>query len=105
MTKTGERPSRKRASGSRATGRRLRRGVQSSTAMAVASLTFRQRVEFRVARVLGLLPPRAQVKISGRPPIEIDGQTLEPEIQMTLALIERQGQPPMESLSPAQARE
>src|SRR3954453_16500534 len=72
--------------------------------MAARSLTARQRVEFRLARLLGLLPARAQVRISGKPPIRIDDQTLEPEIQMMLALVERQGNPPMKRLSPPAAR-
>src|SRR3954451_7249100 len=73
--------------------------------MAAGSLSARQRVEFRLARLLGLLPARAQVRISGRPPIRLDGQTLEPEIQMMLAVVERQGNPPMETLPPPEARE
>src|SRR3954467_282653 len=66
--------------------------------MAASDLTARQRTEFRVARRLGLLPPRVQVRLSGRPPVRVDGQQLEPDIQLTLALLERQGAPPFEEL-------
>ncbi|HEY3019144.1 MAG TPA: alpha/beta hydrolase [Solirubrobacteraceae bacterium] len=68
------------------------------------TLTFRQRVEFRIARVLAALPPRAQVWLSRRKPVRLDGQTLEPEIQLTLAVLERQGNPPIEWMSPTEAR-
>ena len=37
--------------------------------------------------------------------MRIDGQTLEPELQLTLSLLERRGAPPLESLPPAEARE
>lgn len=68
------------------------------------ALTLRQRLEFRAARWLPLLSPRTQVRLSGRPPVQIDGQTLEPELQLVLSLIERQGRPPYEQLSLAGAR-
>lgn len=71
----------------------------------VAPLTKRQRLEFRTARLLSELPPQAQVRLSGRPPVRIDGQTLEPDLQLTLALLERRDAPPLETLSPAAARE
>lgn len=69
------------------------------------SLTARQRIEFRAARLLSSLRPEAQRKLSGKPPVRIDGQTLEPDLQLTLSLLERQGAPPLETLSPAEARE
>lgn len=36
--------------------------------------------------------------------MRVDGQTLEPELQLSLALLERRGEPPLESLSPPEAR-
>lgn len=69
-----------------------------------SSLTARQRMEFRAARLLSGLPANAQTKLSGKPPVRIDGQTLEPDIQLTLALIERQGAQPLDTLSPPEAR-
>ena len=68
-------------------------------------LTARQHVELRAARLLSSLPPGAQRKLSGKPPIRIDGQALEPDLQLTLSLLERQGTPPLETLSPPEARE
>ena len=71
----------------------------------MTALTARQRFELRAARRLAALPPRAQVALSGRPPVRVDGQTLEPELQLTLSLLERRGAPPLETLSPNEARE
>jgi acetyl esterase len=72
--------------------------------MAEAGLAARQRLEFRAARLLCALPPRAQVLLSGSSPVRADGQTLEPEIQLSLSLLERRGAPPLETLPPAEAR-
>jgi len=68
-------------------------------------LTFRQRLEMRIARLLAALPPRLQLRLSRKDPVVVDGQTLEPEIQLQLAVLERQGNPPIETLPPPQARE
>ena len=68
-------------------------------------LTFRQRLEMRIARLLAALPPRLQLRLSRKDPVVVDGQTLEPEIQLQLSVIERQGNPPIETLPPPQARE
>jgi acetyl esterase len=54
----------------------------------------RARVSRRTGQWLGRLPPRAQVRLSGRRPVEIDGQRLDPEVQLLLALRERM-QPPV----------
>ena len=67
-------------------------------------LTFRQRLELRGARLVAALPPRLAVRLSGRPPVEIDGLRLEPEVQLVLTLIERDGRPPYGQLPLAQAR-
>lgn len=69
-----------------------------------AKLTPRERVEVRVARALSALPPRAQVRLSGRPAVRVGGQLLDPEIQMTLGLLERRGDPTVETLSPEEGR-
>ncbi len=69
------------------------------------TLPVRQRLEFRVARLLCGLPPRVQVGLSGGPPVRRDGQTLEPDLQLTLSLLERRGVPPLETLPPPEARE
>jgi acetyl esterase len=67
-------------------------------------LTPRERLEVRAARALSALPPRAQVRLSGKPAVRIDGQVLDPEIQMTLALLERRGDPTVETLAPEEGR-
>jgi acetyl esterase len=74
-------------------------------ARAVLSLTLGQRVQHRVARVLAGLPPGLQVRLSGKPPVHVDGDTLAPEVQLTLALLERRREPRPETLSPAEARQ
>ena len=51
-----------------------------------------------VGRALDALPPGVQVRLSGRPPIEVDGQTLDPGAQLLLSLRERVGPPPAETL-------
>jgi acetyl esterase len=56
-------------------------------------------------QALGALPPRAQVLLSGQPPVRVDGDTLAPEVQLSLALLKLTGGPPLETMSPAQARE
>ena len=57
------------------------------------------------AQVLGVLPPRVQLRLSGKPPLQIDGDTLAPEVQLVLAVFDRRREPPLETLSPAEARE
>ena len=74
-------------------------------APAAAGLSARQRQEFCIARLLSTLPSRAQVLLSGRPPVRVDGQPLEPEMQLSLSLLERRGDPPLETFPPAEARE
>jgi acetyl esterase len=69
-----------------------------------ATLTLRERLEFRAARALAALPPNLQVRLSGQPPIVLDGDTLDPELQLSLAVLERRNQPAPESLTPAEAR-
>jgi acetyl esterase len=56
-------------------------------------------------QVLGALPPRVQVRLSGKPPVQIDGDTLAPEAQLLLAMLDRRREPPLETLSPAEARQ
>jgi acetyl esterase len=68
-------------------------------------LTNRQRLEYRAARTLSMLPPGWQVRLSGKPPVVVDGQTVEPEIQLLLSLIERFGPGPHEQLSLEAGRE
>src|SRR5262245_9749024 len=67
-------------------------------------LTPRERFEVRMGKFMAALPPKAQVRLSGRPPIKLDGQTLAPDIQLLLAMMERQGNPPIETLPPHEAR-
>lgn len=58
-----------------------------------------------MVRALGSLPPALQVKLSGKPPVRVDGDTLAPETQLGLAMVERRGDPSPETLTPAEARQ
>jgi acetyl esterase len=69
------------------------------------SLTAGQRLQHRLAKVLAGLPPRLQVRLSRRPAVQLDGDTLLPEVQLSVALLERRRDPPLETVSPTQARE
>jgi acetyl esterase len=57
-----------------------------------------------VARALAALPPAVQVRLSGRDPVQLDGDTLAPEVQLSLTLLKRLGEPSPETLTPAEAR-
>jgi acetyl esterase len=72
---------------------------------ATVPLALRLRLERWAALGLGALPPGLQVRLSGMPPVQIDGDTLAPEVQLMLALLARRREPPLETLSPAAARE
>jgi acetyl esterase/lipase len=78
---------------------------RESSSDARPKLTPRERIEVRIGRIMAALPPKAQVKLSGKPPVVRDGQTLAPDIQLMLTLMERQGNPPIETLPPPAARE
>lgn len=67
--------------------------------------TLLDRLSYHGARAMAALPPAAQVRLSGSPPIEVDGHRLEPEVQLILAMMERQGEPPADQLTVAAARE
>jgi acetyl esterase len=62
------------------------------------------RVQFYGARALTALPPSAQVRLGGGRPVVIDGQTLDPELQLLLHLRERMGTPGMSASTPEAAR-
>jgi acetyl esterase len=67
-------------------------------------MALRERIEGTVARGLSALPGPVQVRLSGRPPVSLDGDTLAPEVQLTLALLARRHEDAPETLTPAQAR-
>jgi acetyl esterase len=69
-----------------------------------AVLTARERLEYRAGQLLGALPPEVQVRLSGKPPVSIDGDTLAPDLQLSLAMLDRRNLPPTETLSPEALR-
>jgi acetyl esterase len=66
-------------------------------------LTVRDRVGAGVARFVGGLPPRVQRALAGRP-VRIDGQELDPGVQLVLRLLELSREPSFETLSVPEAR-
>jgi acetyl esterase len=65
----------------------------------------RERTQARLARAFAALQARVQVKLSRMPPIVIDGQRLEPEVQLLLASRRLIGEPVWdENLDPGRAR-
>jgi len=67
--------------------------------------TLSLRVQQWGAMALDALPARLQVRLSGKPPVQVDGDTLAPEVQLGLAVLERRHETSPETLPPAQARE
>src|SRR3954451_22787456 len=78
--------------------------TRSSSKGARPKLTPRERMEVRVGKIMAALPPRAQIRLWHSPRTKLDGHPLEPAIQLLPAMIERQGNPPIETLPPPQAR-
>lgn len=58
-------------------------------------LTVRDRIEARLGRMLLHLPPRVQLHLSGRRQVQLDGQPLDPGIQLALRTLELRGYPTM----------
>jgi acetyl esterase len=71
--------------------------------VAAPALTLRDRVQSRFVRGLAGLPDGALRALVGRP-ITLDGQQLHPEAQLALKLLALAGSPPLEQLTPEQAR-
>ena len=63
-----------------------------------------ERLTHGVARALAGLPPAIQVRLSGRQPVCIDGETLSPQMQLMLALLERRDERPLDTMTPTDAR-
>lgn len=66
--------------------------------------TIRERLEHRVARALLRLPPKLQVLLSGKPPVQHEDLTLNPELQLLLSLRERLGAGAMTAFPPEEGR-
>lgn len=63
------------------------------------------RVQQWGAQALDVLPPSVKIRLSGKPPVVVDGEPLAPEVQLVLAVLARRKEPPLETMSPADARE
>ena len=67
------------------------------------SMTPRERLEHRALRSLSALPGPLQTRLSGRAPIVLDGDTLAPDIQLMISLLERL-EPAAQPLDPESTR-
>src|SRR4051812_6646691 len=72
--------------------------------MSVLSMPNRDKLETLIVRGLGALPPKAQFMLAGGRPIRIDGQQLDPEVQLTLMLLKLSGRPSAEGVPGRGAR-
>jgi acetyl esterase len=64
----------------------------------------RVRIVSTLARAADGLPDAAKVRLSGRPPVVVDGQVLDPGVQLMLAFRDRLGTKPPEATSVAEMR-
>ena len=71
---------------------------------ASSSQTLGIRAQQWAVQALDRLPASLQVRLSGRPPVQVDGETLAPEVQLALAMLERRREPAPETLPPAESR-
>jgi acetyl esterase len=72
--------------------------------MSATELTARDRVEKVLVTGLSKLPPQIQLVLGGPRPVRIDGQRMEPEVQLTLRLLKLSGRDKFEDQPVAQAR-
>jgi acetyl esterase len=63
--------------------------------MPAERLTRRDRFEARLGRLLLRAPARLQLRLSGKPQIRLDGQDLDPGVQLALRTLELRGVPTM----------
>jgi acetyl esterase len=77
--------------------------VRNGTNAASATPSLADRIQFSAARALGHLSPRTQRRLAGAP-ITIDGDTLDPGLQLMLKLRERRGVTPFRAMTPERAR-
>ena len=54
-----------------------------------ARVTTFERIQRLAANATRRLPPRVQLRLSGQPPVNIDGQTLDPQVQLILSIRQR----------------
>jgi acetyl esterase len=72
--------------------------------MSLLQLPSRDRLETMLVSGLGKLPSPAQLLLSGGRRVRIDGQQLEPEVQLTLTLMKLSGRPSFDELPVDEAR-
>jgi acetyl esterase len=68
------------------------------------TFTFKERLQGFTGRSLGRLPTRLQLRLSRHPPVEVDGQRLDPSLQLILALNRKRKRHGLCEPDPATAR-
>jgi acetyl esterase len=69
-----------------------------------AALGLRDRVEAGLVRLVSGLPPGLQRLLAGGRPVRLDGQELEADVQLALALLRLSGHRGLDTMAPAAAR-
>jgi acetyl esterase len=77
----------------------------SQHSMHSTGITKAQRLQGVGARALRRLPAWLQLRLSGQPPIVVDGQTLDPQLQLMLAIRRRRGRVGLCEPTPLAGRE
>jgi acetyl esterase len=67
-------------------------------------ITAAEHLQRIVAQALGTLPGPVLVRLSGRPPVVMDGQTLDPHVQLVLAMRKKRGVRGLVEPTPAEGR-
>lgn len=79
--------------------------MTTQTSLTHTDITRSERMQGAAARSLGRLPARVQLRLSGRPQVEVDGQRLDPCLQLVLALSRRRVRYGLCEPDPVSARE
>ena len=84
--------------------RHVRPVTRSLACVTALQLPSRDRLETLLVSSLRKLPSRAQLLLAGARPVRIDGQQLEPEVQLLLTLMKLSGRSSFEALPVQEAR-
>jgi acetyl esterase len=81
------------------------RSMRDNSITKAHSITKAQRLQGAGARALRRLPAWLQLRLSGQPPIVVDGQTLDPQLQLVLAIQRKRSRYGLCEPTPAAGRE
>ncbi len=66
---------------------------RSSTAMSRGGKWLRERAQYAAVRLMSRLPASVKIALSGEPPVIVDGQQLDPQLQLLRSIRRRRGTP------------